>query len=237
MSRKDLFDSAIGDGLPNTESNEKETYEPPNELEIVEVNVKRDQNVEKEGEGDGVDEFDFPLFSSGAKAGNFAEMVNRDDNREYSGAPLVRVSLREPSPESFIQRRPLSYYFMDYSEEDHERFKESAIDYHEILQDAELGPNIGWAQFRGPVLAVKEHNGQIARSVIREANCKKRRPGKKQRLARKIGSQNEKEREEKAKQIKKMIKKKFHKRGGKKNKKQAEFNPLKDAAKPKFRTE
>lgn len=148
----------------------------------------------------------------------------------------MKVSLREPSPDRIVQERPHNYYFAEFTDDDHAKFQRSAVGFDVILQESKLGAHRGWPQFRGRVLNLKEHNARIEQLIVRERHCRKRRPGKKQRLAKRQGKINEQQREEKAKEIKKMIKKKFHKRGGKKNK-NSESALQKDTAKPKFRTE
>lgn len=201
-------------------------------IELIEVEVPTGIPVEPEvAQAD--DEFDFPLFSFGVEdkteaAVNVSEEQPPEDG---NGAKLMRVSLREPVYETLNQERPKSYYFASYSQDDRSRFAQSALDYETILRDGSLGPNQGWKRFRGTVIDVKQYNERVEKSLEREKRLKKRKPGKKQRLARKLGQQHEIEREQKSKEIKKLLKKKFHKRGGKKNKKKPEPAP------PKFRTE
>ncbi|CAR27604.1 hypothetical protein ZYGR_0N00860 [Zygosaccharomyces rouxii] len=237
VSRKNLYDSDASDeSLPN-DNDQQEVYEPPNSFEIVEVDVKKDQDPNDKTESQLQEEFDFPLFSFGNTNESAAGDDEVQEDRGRSEVPLMRISLREPSPDRIVQERPRSYYFAEYTQDDHAKFQQSAIGFDDILKESQLGAHKGWPQFRGRVLDVSENNARIEQLNIRERHCKRRRPGKQQRLARRQGATNVKQREEKEKEIKKMIKKKFHKRGGKKNKK-PEFNPLKDAAaKPKFRTE
>lgn len=227
-----MFDESIDSepvDPPNTEDCYADTYKPPNGLEIVEVNIQKHHEGEGAKGTHEADEFEFPLFSSGPRH------AQSEDSNSPQG-PLIKVSLREPSPDVFITERPRDYYFVQYCEKDHEQFKKSAIDYSLVIRDAKSEANVRWPQFCGSVLSVKEHNDQLERIARREKHRMKRRPGKNQRLARKAGAQNEKERVEKAKEIKKLIKKKFHKRGGKKNRKPIENNPLRDAAKSMINT-
>lgn len=214
---------------PNTENCYEDTYRPPNDLEIVEINIQKRQEGEGGKGNHEADEYEFPLFSFGPRHAQI------EDSNSPQG-PLIKVSLREPPPNTFTQERPRDYYFVEYSKKDHEQFKKSAIDYSLILRDANSEASVGWPQFRGSILSVKEHNDQLERIALRERHCMRRRPGKNQRLSRKAGAQNEEERVEKAKEIKKLIKKRFHRRGGKKNKKPVENNPLKDAAKSTVKT-
>lgn len=202
----------------------------------MEVDIGKDQDLTDRVEAQSQEEFDFPLFSFGNVNENNVSDGKVEEDRGRSEVPLMRISLREPSPDRIIQERPRSYYFAEFTPDDHAKFQKSAIEFDTILKESRLDDHKRWSQFKKRVLDVNKHNAYIEQLNSRERHCKRRRPGKKQRLTRKQGKINENLREEKDKEIKKMIKKKFHKRGGKKNKK-PEFNPLKDAGKPKFRTE
>lgn len=236
VSRKDLYDDqSLFSITDETTHPRAETYDLPAELELVEVEVPVDQSEQVEAAQE-AEEFDFPLFSFGLddNKSDKTEGANESKNpseKDSNGGRLMRVSLREPSYEIPAQKRPESYYFSHYTETDRLKFAASALDYDIILRDISLGPVQGWSKFRGAVLDVTEHNKRVELALQREKRLKKRKPGQKQRLAKKQAIQREKEREEKAKEIKKMIKKKFHKRGGKKNKKKPEV------AVPRFRTE
>lgn len=163
--------------------------------------------------------------------------VVHKNHESASNAELMKVSLRDLPVEKLEQVRPESYYFSRNTSDELLRFAASAVNPDLILEDSKLGPNQGWEKFRGKHMDVSKHNKEVERILLREKILRKRRPGKKQRLARKLGAERELEREMKDKEIKKMLKKKFHRRGGKKNKKTS-INPLKNAgAIPKFTAE
>lgn len=215
VSRKDIFEAdskaAVDESI--------QTYESPIDIEIVEVDVKVDQSSEKGG-ADEQDEFDFPLFSFDA-----ADQVDglkdgsNDEGKSTGAGRLMRVSIREGMDKIPEQKRPEEYYFARYTEDDHQRFSKSAIDYGTAVKDALSGPYRGWARWRGGVTDLDAYNNKIESSLARQKALRKRRPGKKQRLAKTAGRKREEDRQEQAKEIRKMIKKRFHKRGGKKNKK------------------
>lgn len=215
-------------------------YEPPVEFEIVEVNSNGPKPNQKESLQDN-DEFEFPLFSFSATTDIYDTDANNISDATANGGSncvkLMKISLREPSPEIYHQERPKDYYFSKYSEIDQQRFASSVMDYNTVLKEAQLEPNRGWSQYRGKVLHLAEFNNMIDSQRLRERKLRKRRPGQKQRRARKLGAEHQKEREEKAKDIRKMVKKRFHKRGGKKNKKKPLSTPLNsgDAKTPRLK--
>lgn len=220
------------------------------DFEIVDV-VQDDSNTSKNDDADTAatnneeqEEFEyFPLFSMGtsdATATNEEDQVEdkgSEDGRGRSETKLMKVSLREPSPEIINQERPKDYYFTQYTDEDHANFAKSAVGYMTILKESQMGPYTNWKKFRGRVIDLDKYNKEIDRSILREKILKKRRPGQKQRRAKKLAAERIQERELKAKEIKKMIKKQFHKRGGKKNKKKQVQAKAGATVKPKFRTE
>ncbi|CCD24425.1 uncharacterized protein NDAI_0D01120 [Naumovozyma dairenensis CBS 421] len=251
VSRKDLFD----DSTMFSEHVEPELIaeEGHDDLEIVEIapSTKSDSVEENNHDDNGQqqndeDEFEFfPLFSMATEPTSRIDGVETstteyDEERGRSTNRLMKISLREPSPEIINQKRPKSHYFASYSKEEIDKFQLSAITYDSLLKEFEMGPNKGFEQFRGKVIDLKEYNDKIEAEDLREMRLKRRRPSQKQRLAKKLGAERLKERENRAKEIRKMIKKQFHKRGGKKNKKKA-MNPLANAGLkppvPKFRTE
>lgn len=183
------------------------------------------------------------MFSFGAtsepadhSADSSEKQDNNDDSRGRAEVRLMKISLREPSPEIIIQDRPKSYYFSEYSERDKENFISSAIKYDDIFKDKDL--IVSKPSKKAQIIDLNEYNAQAEKQLQRERLLRKRRPCKKQRLARKMGQEMVKEREALAKKLKKEMKKKFHQRGGKKNKKKPTMNPLANAgATPKFRTE
>lgn len=243
---------------------------PKLEFEFIEVNNAEGSTADIDRNTENVDtnntqeddEFDFPLFSFGAAApldeadnGKAQEEKEEGESRGRSVTKLMKVSLREPSPEVINITRPRLYYFSEYSEAEKQQFRESALDVDSILKEYKLGPYKGWPEYRGKVIDLNEHNAKIDLEQQRMKKLQKKRPSKKQRIARKLGKERELQRIQKDKEIKMMIKKRFHKRGGKKNKKKVP-NPLenagatpknkpktstnskpKSAPKPKFRTE
>lgn len=219
VSRKDLFDG----NQENISDNDSSVEEVHDDFEIVDVNDENiADNTQPNEEPD--QEFDFPLFSFGG--------VTEESTEEPQ---LMKVSLNEEL-EEIVQERPKDYYFAQVTEQQRINFEKSAITYDDIQAESNKGPNQGWKKFRGKVIDLSEYNRIIEKENAIKVRNSKRRPGKKQRLARKLGSQKVEERKAKDKELKKMKKKMFHKRGGKKNKKKAETTTA-QPAKPKFRTE
>ncbi|KAM3160807.1 hypothetical protein ACU8KH_04952 [Lachancea thermotolerans] len=230
VTREELFDNDPDEPLQE----EQLLIEP--DLEFITVNDVQVSDSKQDNDPEGAQEFEFPLFSFGAMENSASHDSEKDDAEESRGRTstrLMKVSLREPSPDFFKQERPRSFYFAEYSVEQTNNFKTAAIEANDILRESAVAPNLRWSQFRGRLWDLKSHNAKIEREQLRELKIKRRRPGKKQRLAKKAGSERVKERLEKAKELKKLAKKKFHKRGGKKNKKMESDGP----SKPRFRTE
>ncbi|SCV05424.1 LANO_0H07184g1_1 [Lachancea nothofagi CBS 11611] len=172
------------------------------------------------------DEFDFPLFSFGVSEAPEDHSENKklenDGSRGRSATRLIKVSLREPSPDIISQERPRSYYFAEHTPEQTAEFEKIAIDYNLATKESRLTPSSRWPEYRGRLLDARKYNEQFELERLREIKIRRRKPGKKQRKAKQIGAQRELERLERAKELKKLAKKKFHKRGGKKNKKPVE---------------
>ncbi|QID87725.1 hypothetical protein GRS66_010408 [Saccharomyces pastorianus] len=195
-----------------------------------------DEDVNDEIE-DNQDEFDFPLFSFGVVEAprNAVGKGKSTENEAHTGVNLMKVSLKEPEEEMIDQERPKEYYFANYSEVQRQQFLQSAIDYDTIIQENakiqedDLRVLHKWSYCQGKIMNLHEHNLEIASQQQRDLKIKKRRPGQKQRVAKKLALERTKERDAKAREIKKLLKKKFHKRGGKKNKKKATLNPLVNA--------
>lgn len=208
-----------------------DTYKSPANIELVEIKVQNEEPGNQEDPQE-TDEFDFPLFSFAPIEDNNESSNGDKEEGNMSGAgKLMRISLKEVQYTVPEQKRPKDYYYAAFSDGDRRKFSASAVGYDEATREASLGPFQGWARWRGAVIDLDKHNDEVERLLRRQKQLQKRRPGQKQRAARRIGKQREQERQEKAREIKKMIKKKFHKRGGKKNKKKAE------QVVPKFRTE
>ncbi|CAI4036053.1 hypothetical protein SMKI_14G2690 [Saccharomyces mikatae IFO 1815] len=155
----------------------------------------------------------------------------------------MKISLKEPEEEIINQKRPDEYYFANYSAEQRLQFLKSSVDSDTIIEEStkiladDLRVRDKWPYCQGKIIDLQKHNAEIELQQQKDLKIKKRRPGQKQRAAKKLALERTKERDAKAREIKKMLKKKFHKRGGKKNKKKV-LNPLANAGStPKFRTE
>lgn len=201
-------------------------YVPDLNLDFVEVRQTNpdvdDSNGKQTSEQD---EFEFPLFSFGTASEMSNDKVaatSIDSSKDISPSSLMKVSLREPDPERFVQERPLNYYFSKFSDEERQQFLSSAVDYEFVLnQGCCLNK---WPQFNGKILDLNKRNADIESLRLRALKKKRRRPGKKQRDAKKEGALGVLKRQEILKEVKKLVKKKFHKRGGKKNKKKEPIN-------------
>ncbi|CAI4050446.1 hypothetical protein N7582_004917 [Saccharomyces uvarum] len=261
VSRKDLYDEGREKGSykgyassGSNNSEEADVLIPPTEFEFVEVErTGSDSKVNDEDANDEIednqDEFEFPLFSFGVveapkdSIGKGRGTPDGKENEAHTEVNLMKVSLKEPEEEIIDQERPKEYYFANYSEDQRQQFLQSAIDYDTIIkestkvQEDDLRVHHKWPYCQGKIINLHEHNLEIASQQQRVLKIKKRRPGQKQRGAKKLALERIKERDAKAREIKKLLKKKFHKRGGKKNKKKTTLNPLANAGStPKVRT-
>lgn len=265
VSRRDLYNEGEEIEEHNIYSNSGATNNegpdvliPPTEFEFVEVKrtdsplgfTANSQDADEERE-ENKDEFEFPLFSFGVveeSKGTIEENQGAPDAEknadERNQVKLMRISLKEPEEEIIDQKRPKEYYFTNYSVEQRQQFLQSSIDYDTVLQESatilkdDQHIHDKWPYCQGKIINLHEYNLKIELQQQSDLKIKKRRPGQKQRAARKLALERSKERDAKAREIKKMLKKKFHKRGGKKNKKKTVLNPLANAASaPKFRTE
>ncbi|SCU86671.1 LAFA_0E02322g1_1 [Lachancea sp. 'fantastica'] len=214
-------------------------------FEFVTVNQTGEVNGKEAGDGPAneEEEFDFPLFSFGGSIdvsnadslpNNEAEEQEQGQSRGRNTRRLIKVSLREESPDFVKQERPRSYYFADYSQDDIKKFESSAINYQVAVREHTLLATVSAIGRGRHSLNLDEHNKRIESDRLRELKIRRRRPGKKQREARKQGAERVKQRLENAKEIKKLVKKKFHKRGGKKNQKTSDVVAKQQ---PRFRTE
>lgn len=203
-----------------------EVYLPKLDLQFIEVAPQESSElpstITNPSDELNDDEFEFPLFSFGSLAVN-EEAADSTEQPEARGRSkqtnLVKVSLREASPVIVNQERPDSYYFARCSDLDRENFKTSAIEHDQLIEESVLKPTFYQLKYDSKVLDIASHNEEIDKLRRQELKLKRRKPGKRQRMARKAGIEHVKEREERDKEIRKIIKKKFHKRGGKKNKK------------------
>ncbi|CEP63118.1 uncharacterized protein LALA0_S07e02784g [Lachancea lanzarotensis] len=228
VARRDLYNEDNDSAASSTKLEEEMTPK----FEFVTVDQTSETQGKDIGEGAMVEEevFDFPLFSFG---GNMDIINDRDpsddlsENQERSRGRnptrLIKVSLREESPDLVQQERPRSYYFADFSQDDIKRFRISAIDYEVAIQDHTLPTSESATVDKRFPINLDQHNKKIEAERLRELKVRRRRPGKKQREARKQGAERLKQRLQSAKDVKKLVKKKFHKRGGKKNHKTTEM--------------
>ncbi|QEU58954.1 hypothetical protein KDRO_B02190 [Kluyveromyces lactis] len=234
VSRNELFDTTT-----NVIATDDHVLLPKLDLEFVEVQTQQEDTINpvRNDESDvnnSAEEFDFPLFSFGTisdsttPANDVGTSVQTDEIRGRQATALIKVSLREPSPDLTPIGRARTYYHAEYSEQDRHNFSAAAVSVDVILKYAELGPYSGWPQFRGKVIDVDEHNRNVHTEQLRVRHLRRKRPGKRQRMARLHGKEREDQRKQRDSEIKRLLKKKFHKRGGKKNKKKT-TNPLADA--------
>lgn len=191
---------------------------PEIEFELVDVDITNTSRNSGCNSEDQNEEFEFPLFSLEDETSK--QNSNNQDNKsqDVSRARLIKVSLKEHPLVIAKNERPKDYYFSSYSEERQREFDSVAVEYSDILKEALMTDKPNMNQFKGKLIDVGHYNRSIALETSRYLRMKRKRPGKNQRMARKIGQKHNKEREERIKEIKKMVKKKFHKRGGKKNK-------------------
>ena len=194
-------------------------------FDFVEVdnNTNGQDNPEQEQEL----EFAFPLFSSAATTSNQTD--ERDD------LPLrqqIIVTLRGENEDTDLiieqhnkRQSDLKYGKIEYSIDETNKFKTTAIDYDDIF----TGGNYHDKKSNSSVEIFKV--GELINPIVKQ---KKKKLGQKKRLAKKLGKERELNRKLKEQEIKKLIKKKFHKRGGKRN---ANSKPKPANKVTKFKTE
>lgn len=198
MSRSELFQEV---DHPVSES---ETNEIIPRFEFIEVDKTEESKYIQEDASEpannetGDFEF-FPLFATGN---------------------LMKVDLTEPVYEEVKIERPKSYYFASYTDSEQQRFEKSAITYEEVIRMA----YIPYRRFNEKIIDMNKYNDEIDQIKARELKLKKKKPGKNQRMARKLAKESLMKREEQRQSLKKI----FRKRGGKKNKKK-KLNPLANA--------
>ncbi|CCF59760.1 hypothetical protein KAFR_0H03500 [Kazachstania africana CBS 2517] len=178
-------------------------------LEPIEFDIKEPEVLE-EGDGEASTEsFEFfPLFSN-------SDLTKIDLN-----------TLDEKEEEIVIEnKRPDSYYFSNWSTHEKLDFAKVAVSYDDVIGQGVMGR---YARYNERLIDLHEYNGRIDNVLKRDSKLRKRKPGKNQRMARKLAIERQKERDEMEIKIRRQQKKKFHKRGGKKNKKKP-FNPLANA--------
>ena len=213
ISRSDLY---------KEENNKSETSDvindfPHEELEIVDV-VANDDNNDTQNTERGDFEF-FPLFADDG----LTKVTIETNERVNDISKIEELHGRNESPVEYINReRGKDYYFSQYTDQQMKEFEDAAIDI-ETLQKYSYPRTLHGRKSRY-ILDVNEHNSSIDKELLRIKKLKRRRPGQKQRLARKLGKKHEQERLE----LKLLLKKRFRKRGGKKNRKH-KLNPLANA--------
>lgn len=233
VSRADLYKDENDDSIPESFVDENQSQEefPHEEFEIVDVvddinagkteDIQGGEEQEQDQEQEDVFEF-FPLF-----ANEELTKVTIEENKRLSDVMEADIEDEEEEGEIYPfkyvkQDRPESYYFGRYTEEEKKQFQDSAIDLTTLQNNSY--PRTLYGKKDHTVLDLNRHNSQIEAEMLRSKKLKRRRPGKKQRLAHKMGKQHEQERAD----LKQNLKKRFRKRGGKKNKK-PKLNPLANA--------
>ncbi|KAL6948711.1 hypothetical protein ACO0QE_001184 [Hanseniaspora vineae] len=203
---------------------EKPYVLPALDFEFVVVDAPSKENDDPSND-QGQEEYDFPLFSMGSTDA----ISNKDEENSISEPHLIKVTLAEEEDEldnaiKRINKRPETYYFKHFTEIEKLQIKQSCIEPDDIISSADVLWNSAWPQFNGPVINLAEYNNNVEQAQLRFKKLSKRKPGQRQRVARKEAKQKVLEREEK----RLSLKKKFRKRGGKKNKK---ISPLAHAGK------
>ncbi|XBW35224.1 hypothetical protein QEN19_000787 [Hanseniaspora menglaensis] len=199
----DEFDDNLEYTLPS--------YVP--EFEFMEVNNTISNAVEKDKVDEDM-EYMFPLFST-----NPTIELNVQENEEKKERESLRnqliVSLRDATDD-------IDQIILEHN------FKQSNAKFgRTICKDSSIQEYQLMAVEYETIFAEKSnYNDLKSNSTIEilSSLCKnnsisknKKKVGKRQREAKKVGQQRELERKEKAIEMKKIIKKKFHKRGGKRN--------------------
>lgn len=168
------------------------------------------QNGSDAAEGDDM-EFAFPLFSTNptSEPGDVTANSEKDDLRNQ-----LIVSLRDASED--VDKMVLKHNKeqlskilgkTSYTASDITKFRSLAVDFDSIFT-------------HNGKYNDKKSNSVVEMVLYEESNKeprKTRKPGQRQRQAKKLGLQRELERKAKETEMKKLIKKKFHKRGGKRN--------------------
>lgn len=183
------------------------------------------------------DEYDFPLFSTTKEETTLPNVEVDEDDRGRPTRAVMKVSLRDASPELVKLERPQSYYFAHYSLGEKKQFEEAAITLKVILRYSD---NFRTFVRHHPAksLDLGLYNEKVEEELKREAKHKRKRPGKKKRMNKILCRQRNEERRRdesiaRKKNDIKLMKKIFHKRGGKKHKKKV----IESNSKPKYRTE
>ena len=107
----------------------------------------------------------------------------------FSTGQLTEVDLRSSEGENLTvtPTRPDTYYFARYSPAERLQFSEAALAYDDIIK---FGRETPYRRHRDRVLNVNEYNAAIDRTRLQLKSAKRRRPGKRQRLNRKLALEN-----------------------------------------------
>ena len=171
VSRATLYQTS-GSESENDDVPDTELY-AGEEFDFVEIDAIGDKDSKNEVDSSVAKttepEFElFPLFSTGE---------------------LTEVDLRSSEGENWtaISARPDTYYFARYSPAEKLRFSEAALAYDDIIKSGRETP---YRRHRERVLDVDEYNAAIDRMRLQMKSTKRRRPGKRQRLNRKVAMEN-----------------------------------------------
>ncbi|KAH8908755.1 hypothetical protein BR93DRAFT_502596 [Coniochaeta sp. PMI_546] len=142
-----------------------------------------------EGEDQDEPAFEFRLFSTAGSAPKV--VVNDDDDGDGT----------------ILSSRPKSFHLKgDFTQEELEQFREAAVDYSDIVQGAQQrawGLEVPWRVTKitvrsGPVTSSTSQKGGKSKPTIEELG-KRKRPGKKRRIAFRIKEKERKQKEEERK--------------------------------------
>lgn len=184
-------------------------------FDFVEVeknaNSQDEQNGSDAAEADEM-EFAFPLFSTNPsfQPGNGTATSDKEDLRSQ-----LMVSLRDASED--VDAAVLKHN----QEQSSKRLGTTAYTASELTQFRSLAVDFDSIFLHNFKYHNKKSNSAVEVVLVdSESNnkpYKTRKPGQRQRQAKKLGLQRELERKTQEAEMKKLIKKKFHKRGGKRN--------------------
>ncbi|CAH2449564.1 hypothetical protein PP7435_CHR3-0586 [Komagataella phaffii CBS 7435] len=160
VSRAQLCNESEDESLSETE------YQAPDlDFDIVDVNQEDEPAKEKENK-EVDEEFAFPLFSITSST----TVEERGRSQE-----MKKVSLREPSEDTVIQKRPDSYYFVQYDDKLKNQFKQVVVTAEEIIQGSK---DIVFSKKR--LVDLDQFNRDIEEVLSRKK--KRHRPGKRKRM-------------------------------------------------------
>ncbi|ODV64408.1 uncharacterized protein ASCRUDRAFT_11717 [Ascoidea rubescens DSM 1968] len=253
VSRKSLYDSGSDFDSDSDLSQNEQPLLPNIKFDFVDkVNVQNDLNL---GLGDkhsklnpgtetdeeaktSKEEFFFPLFSTS----------NTSNDNGNENAKLIKINIKENDDAEILdsiaknQKRPNSYYFASYSDDEKSQFLQIALTGEDIIKQSQHFNTMKYikSKYNGKLIDLKQYNNDIERQLIISKKSKKLRPGKKKRLKHSESQKRKNERIKKDIEIKKLkkklLKKKHRKRPAKKNKNKVDSSE-KTTSRPKYRTE